>query len=257
MKQDFVTLWKNLATNKQNTRVHHVQYCILRAMAAKSEDKIEIARHFIRKAFAPVTKTTKLANGRTPFDILATWQTNASTHSINNVWNAEAKKWEQLLTYRNVLGVPANELLDEEELKLYGNILQEVCSPGRLVRRYSYFFTRQDIFEEYQLVQTAHAALELGSKLTEDQVKDLHFTCCGVDDLEALENAERVLESMGVPFIVFREPDIGNQKTAIGVYPLEEHKRGLLRNYRLLRFNAPKILPTPIEMQRKMEVHNA
>jgi hypothetical protein len=221
MKQDFVQLWKSAPTHSAGA---HAQYCVLRAIAAKGEDKLAIAKHFIRKAFAPVVRVSKLANGRTPFDTAA-----AQFRGYN--WNATAHK--------TVLGVPIDELLDEKEQELYHAIAKSLCNERGLVRRYSYFFTRQDIFEEYQLVQTAHAALELGSKLTPEQVKDLHFTCCGVANVAELEEVERVIQSMGLDYVVFREPDIGNEKTAIGVYPVEEHKRGLLRNYKLLRFSSP------------------
>lgn len=213
-KEQIESAWKALASENKNSSRHHAQYCILRAMIAKGDDKVAIAKHLLRKAFPPVTKASKLANGRTPFDTLE--------------FQIRRLTWHQKDT-------PLGLELTEEENELYASIIKAL-NTGRMVRRYSYFFTRQDIFEEYQLVQTAHAALELGSKLSEEQVKDLHFTCCGVADLEELEAVERVLQSMKVEYIVFREPDIGNQKTAIGVYPIEEHKRGLLRNYKLLRF---------------------
>jgi hypothetical protein len=218
MKQDFVTLWKKLADLKCNGAISHLQLCVLRAMASKSDDKVEIARHLIRKAFSPVTKSSKLVNGRVPFDTVQT--------IIRQI-----QRWPK------ILGEPIADVLTDEEQVQYKNILSALQDRSKLVRRYSYFFTRQDVFEEYQLVQTAHAALELGARLTTDQVKDLHFTCCGVPNLEELEAVERVLDSMKIEYVVFREPDIGNQKTAIGVFPIEEQKRGLLRNYNLLRFN--------------------
>jgi hypothetical protein len=234
MKQDFVTLWKNSSTHSASA---HAQLCVLKAIAAKGDDKLAIAKHFIRKAFTPVSRTTKLANGRAPFD-------TASDQFRGYRWGGQSK---------TILGLPVEDILTEEEAKTYHSICKELSNPRVLVRRYSYFFTRQDIFKEYQLVQTAHVALELGSKLTAEQVKDLHFTCCGVEDLEELEAVERVLLSMKVDYVVFREPDIGNEKTAIGVFPVEEHKRGLLRNYNLLRFEIPeRILPTPIQMVSRM-----
>lgn len=215
MKKDINTLWKTLAANKQNSSVNHIQYCILRAMEAKGEDKLAITKHLMRKAFSPITNINKLSNGSTPF------QSIADNRYVMNT--------------KTILSVPQEELMSDEEIVIYRELLSQV-TPQALVRRYSYFFTRQDIFEEYQLVQTAHAALELGSKLPPAQVKDLHFTCCGVDNLEQLENVERVLISMHLPYVVFREPDIGNQMTSIGVYPVAEHRRGILRNYKLLRF---------------------
>lgn len=223
MKQDFKTLWKNLAANKQNTARHSIQYCILKAMACEAEDKVAVATHFLRKALTPVTSQIKLANGRRPFDILVRYDA-----SICSIWSKKV--------HPQILGVEIDDLLDEDEKELFTQIALAI-SPTKLVRNYTYFFTRQDIFDEYQLVQTAHAALELGAGLTPEEAKGLYFTCCGVENLDALENVENVLQSMKLPYVAFREPDIGNQKTAIGVFPVPEHRRGLLRNYNLLRFN--------------------
>jgi hypothetical protein len=216
MKQDIKTLWTSVSGRNA---LQHAQLCILKAMASKGEDKLAITKHFIRKAFTPITKTSKLANGRTPFDIVQD--------------QFRAYRWGGM--HSTILGEPAEEVLTPEERIQYNEIAKSL-SGGGLVRRYSYFFGRQDYFDEYQAVQIAHVALELGNKLTADQIKDLHFTVCGVEDLRALEDVERVLDAMKIPYVTFREPDIGNQKTAIGVYPVEEHKRGLLRNYNLLKF---------------------
>lgn len=235
MKQNIKTLWKSLADSKSITAANMIEYAILRAMASKSGDKPAVAKHLIRKSFTPITRPMKLANGCEPF--------HALSRSMNPVtlrrsvisdgkqgWSYEA--WNGV-PY-TIIGVPVLDLLTEDEIVEFNEIYKEI-TPKRVVRRYSYFFTRQDIFAEYQLVQTAHVALELGNKLTPDQVKDLHFTVCGVPDLEALEAVERVLQSIKAPYEVFKEPDIGNQKTSIGVYPIEEHKRGILKSYGLLR----------------------
>lgn len=235
MKQDIKTLWQALANNKKNSARSHTQYCILRAMQSKGEDKIAIAKHLIRKAFTPITRVTKLANGRTPFDTI-------QSRIYRLGWHPKS----------DLLGVPFADLLTEEEQEQYVSLIKAL-NTEKLVRRYSYFFGRQDYFDEYQAVQIAHVALELGNKLTPEQIKELHFTVCGVEDLRALEDVERALDRMKIPYVTFREPDIGNQKTAIGVYPLEEHKRGILRNYNLLRFKRDTLRQIVDEMIDQQE----
>jgi hypothetical protein len=225
MNFDYKTAWKTLASQKKNTTRDMIDYCLLKAINSRAEsldDKRDIAIHLLRRAFPPVSKVSKLANGRVPFD------------AITNNYNG------MLIGLKNfVLGQNAAEVLTEEEhAELHA--LRLSVNRALLIRRYSYFFTRQDIFDEYQLVQTSHAALELGALIAQkspELVKGLHFTCCGVRNAYELEEVEKVLGSMKVPYVVFREPDIGNQKTSIGVYPLEEHKRGLLRGYNLLKFD--------------------
>lgn len=237
-KNSIKDLWKKLADTKTITAKYVVQRCILLAMVSKEEDKVMLTKHLLRKAFTPVTHPVKLANGRTPFDVFNTIP-NASVKPYR-AWGFSAGtpglQKEQLIQ-RDVLGIDADKLLTEEEIDQYEKIYAEVRSGDKIVRKYSYFFTRQDLFKEYQLVQTAHAALELGNQLGADAVKDLHFTVCGVEDLDALEEVEHVLQSLKLKHVVFKEPDIGNQKTSIAVYPIAEHKRGILRSYGLLKFN--------------------
>lgn len=220
--QDYVKVWKSLANSKQITARYQAQYCILRAINSKAEtlsEKIDVATHLLRRAFPPATNTIKLANGRTPYDTVA-------RYDVNPFWGANT-----------LLGLPREELLTPEQEVIFNDMKKLMNFRKSLPRWYSYFFTRQDIYPEYQLVQTAHAALELGTKLSSDQSKNLHFTCCGVDDLYQLEKVEEMLNTLKHDYVVFREPDIGNTKTAIGVYPIVEHKKGLLKNYKLLQFS--------------------
>jgi hypothetical protein len=233
MLQNIKTLWKSLADSKSITAVNVIQYGILRALATNAPDKITIAKRILRRSFTPVTRQVKLANGHPAFNAMDKSVNNAS--SFIERYNRTTYKWEKSPAL--MLGVPSNELLTPEEIEEYNTIYDAVRKTGAIARHYSYFFTRQDIFNEYQLVQTAHVALELGNKLPPEAIKDLHFTVCGVPDLEALRDVQKLLETWNAPHVVFREPDIGNQLTSIGVYPVAEHKRGVLKSYNLLRFN--------------------
>jgi hypothetical protein len=107
-----------------------------------------------------------------------------------------------------------------------------------VTKRYAYFFTRQDIFREYQLVQTAHVALKLGAKLGENEYPDnIYFTCVGVRNLEALEAVEKILSKFGFRYEKFFEPDLNEgEYTAIAVYPVDEDKRDVLLAFNLLKF---------------------
>lgn len=117
-------------------------------------------------------------------------------------------------------------------------------------KQYVYFFTRQDISPEYQLVQTAHAALKLGHDMgTQDIFKiqagetlqnpdpsDTYFTVVGVKDLAALEGVKDILRMFCRPFIEFVEPDIGNEVTSIAVGPMPEFERRELLAFSWLKF---------------------
>jgi hypothetical protein len=107
-----------------------------------------------------------------------------------------------------------------------------------MTKRYAYFFTRQDIFKEYQLVQTAHVAYKLGSILADEADPDsTYFTCVGVRNLEALEAVEKILQKFGFKYETFFEPDLnGGEYTALAVYPVDEDKRDVLLAFNLLKF---------------------
>lgn len=106
------------------------------------------------------------------------------------------------------------------------------------MKRYVYTFTRQDIFKEYQLVQTAHATMKLGAKMsTTEDPDNTYFTCVGVRNLEALDAVEKILTTFGFTYEKFFEPDLnGGEYTAIAVYPVDEEDRGVLLAFNLLKF---------------------
>jgi len=106
------------------------------------------------------------------------------------------------------------------------------------MKKYSYFFTRQDIRPEQQLVQTAHVAMKLGFNLNEQEdPNNTYFVCVGVRNRDALFAVEKILYKFNFKFEVFYEPDIGNNEmTAIAVYPIDEDKRDILMAFNLLKF---------------------
>lgn len=221
--KDFTTYWKTLAYEKRITCRDVIQHCILRAMRSKGDTE-EVLKHLLHKAFTP-----KNFCGN-PYEAIA--RTNAKVE-LGMMWS------------QHLLQTDPNEIFEEDEWNEFNDWANRLRSNStKLIRHYSYFFTRQDIKPEYQLVQTAHAALELGATLKPEQVKNLHFTCCGVDDLEDLEAIQDLLDDLGHRYIAFREPDIGNQMTAIAVEPIAENKRGILRNFPLLTFKENKLEET-------------
>lgn len=123
------------------------------------------------------------------------------------------------------------------------------------MKHYAYFFTRQDISPEQQIVQTAHAAFQLGvhsqrvvdtGKPAPDMVPcqfneqidptETYFTVIGVRDLGALYAVERILEKFGYRYEKFYEPDLKDGEfTSIGVYPISEYHRDVLMAFNLLK----------------------
>ena len=120
------------------------------------------------------------------------------------------------------------------------------------MRHYAYFFTRQDISPEYQVVQTAHAAFQLGvnsqrwkAKPPENQqvmddvfAEETYFTVVGVRNMAALNAVEMILEKFDIQYEMFFEPDLnGGEYTSIAVYPIAEDKKGPLDAFNLLKID--------------------
>lgn len=104
------------------------------------------------------------------------------------------------------------------------------------MRKYVYFFTRQDISPEQQIVQTAHVALKLGnSTLFKDDPDNTYFTVVGVRNLDGINAVIKILTNFGFEFEAFVEPDIGDQITSIATYPIPEDKRDVLMAFNLLK----------------------
>lgn len=127
------------------------------------------------------------------------------------------------------------------------------------MKNYAYFFTRQDISPEQQIVQTAHAALQLGvesqrwtQKDWDDTNKDVgcrshvhpseidpaetYFTVVGVRNLEALKAVQSILLQFKFRFEMFFEPDLNDGEfTSIAVYPIPETEKGPLAAFNLLK----------------------
>lgn len=115
---------------------------------------------------------------------------------------------------------------------------------------YTYIFTRQDLSPEQQIVQSSHAAMQLGYELglrpPEEastqfitsfcaDPSDVHFTIVGVRNVEALLGVKQILKQFNFEYEIFFEPDDGGQPTSIAVYPVEESKKGPLLAFNLLR----------------------
>ena len=113
------------------------------------------------------------------------------------------------------------------------------------MKRYAYFFTRQDISPEQQIVQTAHAALKLGYKLVvgdemyktsnPEDPDNTYFTVVGVRNEEALGAVLLLLNKFDIAYEAFFEPDMDDQVTSIAVYPMNEDTRGVLLAFNLLK----------------------
>lgn len=226
---DHHALWRLLVANKRAQSHHVLQYIVLKALEqTKGDEKRAMKRvlHMVSKGFSPIKRQSKLDNGARP-------------------WGAVERAATRCLGARtDVLGAPWEALGDLREA--YTNIMKALTGPEVKVfndRKYVYTFVRQDIPSEYQLVQAAHATFVAGHGLakdgivSKDEAHQIYFTVVGVADEAALNDVIVHLASRKIDRYCFREPDIGNELTAITTVPIPARDRRSLLTYNLLRFN--------------------
>lgn len=214
--KDYKSIWKTLANNKQNNKHYHIQYCILKAMTAKTNtDKIILAAILLEKAFSPISNLKKLVNGRKKWDMLH--------HKLPD-WIGE---------HLIILGIRAKDFFEnDEELKQFIEIWNATAKENNLIdRKYVYFFVDKTIPIVQYIVQTAHVAYVAGHQLSTVDPYHTHFV---IFETEDIKNDVTFLFKNNIKFRTFNEPDLGNKITAIVTEPLEIKKKLLFQDFKLL-----------------------
>lgn len=123
------------------------------------------------------------------------------------------------------------------------------------MKRYSYIFVRQDLSIEQQMIQAAHATMQIGYEIATSKPfdrmnhpsgtvaydkgfgppKDVHFVLIGVRNIGGLNAVAKILDKFGYLHKTFIEPDIGNQPTAICTMPIDEYSRDVLMAFNTLK----------------------
>lgn len=92
---------------------------------------------------------------------------------------------------------------------------------------------RADLPTAQQLVQAVHAAYEAGKHLAGGLPNIDATVLCRVRDERELLRAEAYLQHRGIGTVLFNEPDIGNEATALATEPINGSHRKALSRYQL------------------------
>ncbi len=86
-----------------------------------------------------------------------------------------------------------------------------------------FIITREDLNPGYQLVQTTHAAIYFSVKYPETllqwHTQSNYLACLSAKDENHLKTLISKCEANNLKFVVFTEPDVDNQITAIAIEP--------------------------------------
>ena len=225
-KIQFLASWKRYVARTNPSARSFAVYGIMKAVLSNSNThKTELATNILQKMFSPHNKPWMAVNG------YHQWK------GLELALPSGIKKGTVIFD--------DFEISEEEAAAvttICGDMFKSLQRPETFGKiPVSYFVTRQDIFPEYQLVQTAHAALVLGQNMTKDvNGRGLTFVVLGAKNLESLEEIAVKLDEAGIKFERFVEPDIGDQLTSIGIHPQlmsnRDRKTHILANIPRLKF---------------------
>lgn len=221
-KQKTTLLWKKLANEKKIQSRDVAAYALIKALYAKSNDKLEVAKALLYKSFTPITNSNKLANGSTTFSGLG--------YALYRAY------WSTLM----------EELTPEEKeqfLSLMGKLQKEEWSDIT----YAYILVRTNIPKVHQAVQAAHATMLMGQQVPASKHDARYQSFCLLDggDETALREFGAKIQRMGIKAAYFWEPDANKlwnglhrkELTAIALHPLRKsvaQRKGLLNEKKLL-----------------------
>jgi hypothetical protein len=224
MNKNYKDYWRLVANRKEIKPEHAAHYCLLKALSAKSNNKVEIAQALLRRAFTPVTNKNELANGRFQYDTLGrTLRHCGSQHGF--------------------FGFDKSIFLDDEEgVAAYDNLLNELqkLNFAKTEPEYVFIFVRQDISNEQQAVQAAHATYKAGAIFKPENPDETYFVLIGVPDEAGLHVVKEEVESKGFSTVVFNEPDLSNTDTALATEPMKAYQKRFLKHHRKLAFEGPR-----------------
>ena len=215
--------WKKYSANKSINSVDMAMLALIKAVRAKSNDNVSVAKGLLYKSFTPIKKENRLANGHRP------WQ--ALEESIGHI------AWCLKLSSKSLFGY---ENLSDAEKQQIINLVNILKNEKWEDITYTYIFVRQDLSPSQQVVQTAHCTMVLGQHINKHEydASKLHFVVFGVPDYNELaENANR-LEKNRIKLIKYFESDLStNQLTSFACFPMRKsfaQRKKLFENNKLL-----------------------
>jgi len=95
-----------------------------------------------------------------------------------------------------------------------------------------YVVVRLDLADAQQAVQACHACINSARTFPYPD-QHPHLVLLGVADEAALAAVVADLDRAGLPHATFREPDLGDQLTAVATAPLYAQERDFFRSFQL------------------------
>ena len=105
---------------------------------------------------------------------------------------------------------------------------------------YLYVLIRKDLSPQQIAVQACHASIEIARNYITPQEEHPSVIICEIKNEEKLFSLINYLKSHNIKFKEFREPDRGNELTAIATELLFGEERIPMKRFQLLKFKEIK-----------------
>lgn len=199
-QKETLDYWKSLADGKSILASDMAAYMIIKAIWARNEDKLAVAKGLLFKAFSPVVNQRKLQKNSDAFQGLKS--------AVNNAM------YSMLPQY-----------LSPEDLSEFKKLHQQLTKETLIDESYVYVIVRRDLEKVQQLVQAAHVTMVVGQAVSKHKHNAARQNFCvfGTEDLQSLEDMKTRLLDKKISFKEFYEPDLKNQLTAIATLPLRKN----------------------------------
>lgn len=120
------------------------------------------------------------------------------------------------------------------KFKKWSKTAQKICD--KLFNHgYMYILIRKDLSIPQQAVQSCHAAIESARNYIKPGDEHPSVIICHIKSEQKLLMCADELKQKGIDFQLFREPDIGNQATALASRPLKGEERAAFARFQLMQ----------------------
>lgn len=120
------------------------------------------------------------------------------------------------------------------KFKKWSKTAQKICDKI-FNHSYMYVLVRKDLSPRQQAVQSCHAAIEAARNYIGPKDEHPSVIICSVKSEQKLAMCMEELTAKGIECQSFREPDIGNQMTAIASRPLKGEERKAFSRFQLMQ----------------------
>ena len=102
-------------------------------------------------------------------------------------------------------------------------------------KKYVYIFIRKDLPNSQKVVQSCHAALEVGRRFVSSHDVHPSMVLIGVKGKIQLENVAKKVKTQGFRLMEFFEPLFDGEMTSFATEPISDEERGFFKRFNLIK----------------------